>query len=198
MKTCTVCHIPKPLSEFSKHKGYHDGVRSDCKSCHNANNKRFRDSEKGKQYHKDKISTWQKSNLERMKEKKKRYNSKPTSKLKANEYLRKRRISSPEFRIECAARCRVREVLRNNRISHSTMKLIGCSRDELVTHLSALFKPGMTLQNHGLHGWHIDHIIPCVKFDLTDVNQLKQCFHYTNLQPLWCNKNWDKGIKILT
>lgn len=198
MKTCTVCHIEKPLSEFPKGKGYHDGIRSSCKICHNANNKKFRDSKEGKQYHKDKVSAWQKSNPERVKEKRNRYRSNPVNKLTEKRYKQKRLLSSPGFKIECAARCRIREILKAHKISYSSAKLVGCSKDELIIHLSTLFKPGMTLQNHGVHGWHVDHVIPCAKFDLTDINQLKQCFHYTNLQPLWCNENWEKGSKILT
>lgn len=197
MKVCTICHIEKPLSEFSKHKRYHDGIRSDCKSCHNEYNKRFRESTKGKQYHKDKTSIWQRSNPERMKEKKKRYRSNPINKFHEKEYKRKKLLSSPGFKIECAVRLRIRSILKVNKISHSSIDLIGCSKDELINHLSALFKPGMTLENHGVHGWHVDHVIPCAKFDLTNADQLKQCFHYTNLQPLWCNENWEKGSKVL-
>jgi hypothetical protein len=33
--------------------------------------------------------------------------------------------------------------------------------------------------------WEIDHIKPCASFDLTDIKQQKECFHYTNLQPLF-------------
>ena len=42
----------------------------------------------------------------------------------------------------------------------------------------------MTWENHG-EVWEIDHINPCASFDLTDIKQQKQCFHYTNLQPLF-------------
>jgi len=42
----------------------------------------------------------------------------------------------------------------------------------------------MTWENHG-EIWEIDHIKPCNSFDLTDIEQQKQCFHYTNLQPLF-------------
>ncbi len=64
-------------------------------------------------------------------------------------------------------------------------------------HLEKQFKEGMTWENHGLYGWHIDHIIPCASFDLTDLEQQKKCFHYTNLQPLWAKENLIKGVKIL-
>jgi hypothetical protein len=43
--------------------------------------------------------------------------------------------------------------------------------------------------------WHIDHIVPCESFDLTDPAQQGQCFHFSNLQPLWARENLRKGTK---
>lgn len=74
-----------------------------------------------------------------------------------------------------------------------TSGLIGCSYFDLRSHLEAQFLPGMTWKNHGRHGWHIDHIRPCASFDLTDPEQQKQCFHYSNLQPLWAADNIRKS-----
>ena len=54
----------------------------------------------------------------------------------------------------------------------------------------------MTWKNHGLKGWHIDHIIPCAAFDLTKEEEQKKCFHYSNLQPLWWIDNLKKSNKM--
>lgn len=77
----------------------------------------------------------------------------------------------------------------------STFKLLQCSREELVKYLESKFQEGMSWENHGLYGWHIDHIIPCASFDLSDPEQQKVCFHYTNLQPLWAKDNLTKNRK---
>ena len=53
----------------------------------------------------------------------------------------------------------------------------------------------MTWDNYG--EWHIDHIKPCCGFDLTDFEQQKKCFHYTNLQPLWAKDNITKNGKFI-
>ena len=82
------------------------------------------------------------------------------------------------------------------------LELIGCTSDKMKAHLEAQFSPGMTWDNYGhpnggyTAGWHIDHIIPCAAFDLTDPVEQKQCFHYTNLQPLWAEDNLKKGDRV--
>jgi len=72
------------------------------------------------------------------------------------------------------------------------MGLIGCSALELRRHIETLWLDGMSWDNYGLHGWHVDHIIPCAVFELADPVEQKQCFHHTNLQPLWAEDNLAK------
>lgn len=74
----------------------------------------------------------------------------------------------------------------------SAIELLGASIEVVRKHLESLFKEGMTWENHGITGWHIDHIIPCDSFDLTKKEEQLKCFHYTNLQPLWYKDNLRK------
>ena len=72
-----------------------------------------------------------------------------------------------------------------------TERIVGTSFKNLVSYLEKQFKPGMTLSNYGK--WHIDHIKPISKFDLTKAGELEKCFHYTNLQPMWAVDNIRKS-----
>lgn len=45
--------------------------------------------------------------------------------------------------------------------------------------------------------WHIDHVKPCSKFDLSDPDQVKECFSWKNLRPLRADKNTKKNSKII-
>lgn len=74
----------------------------------------------------------------------------------------------------------------------NTWALIGCPKDFLKQHLESKFKPGMTWENYG-PVWEIDHIRPCASFDLTDPQQQRECFNWSNLQPLFALENLKKG-----
>jgi len=74
--------------------------------------------------------------------------------------------------------------------------LIGCNDEQLENHLKSKFTEGMTMENYG--EWEVDHIMPISKFDLTNEEEIRKCFHYTNLQPLWMKDNRHKYNKIIT
>lgn len=94
-------------------------------------------------------------------------------------------------------RDRIRHALKRSlfKKSEKTMDLIGCSIPFLMDYLEERFQEGMTWDNQGK--WHIDHIVPCASFNLSNPEEQKACFHYTNLQPLWALENMRKGSKIL-
>jgi hypothetical protein len=42
----------------------------------------------------------------------------------------------------------------------STYEYIGLTFDEFVVHMEAQFTEGMTWDNWGIDGWHLDHRLP--------------------------------------
>lgn len=73
--------------------------------------------------------------------------------------------------------------------------LLGCSINHCRSYLESKFSSGMGWHNMGK--WHIDHIIPCASFNLTDAKHQRICFHFTNLQPLWAQDNIKKGARVI-
>jgi hypothetical protein len=69
--------------------------------------------------------------------------------------------------------------------------------------LESKFQEGMSWENHGKFGWHIDHVRPASSFKFHDDNgiinieEVEKCLALENLQPLWCEENYKKGDKIL-
>jgi hypothetical protein len=116
--------------------------------------------------------------------------------VKHKEWTAKKRASDVQYRLANNLRSRLYKALtRESAIkSASTGSLIGCSGVELMAHLEAQFLPGMSWENHG--EWEIDHIKPCASFDLTDPAQQRECFNYTNLQPLWRRENRQKKDRL--
>lgn len=114
-------------------------------------------------------------------------------------WKRKRYATDPGFRMQELLKACVSRRLRTEKISRSgrVCELLGCTIPGLKAHLESLFAPGMTWENKGRFGWHIDHKRPCSLFDLTDPSQQRACFHYTNLQPLWWRDNLEKRDKCI-
>jgi hypothetical protein len=117
---------------------------------------------------------------------------------KINAYHRNRKKNDPDYKMRELLRHRMLRVLKEQKSikSCNTMELLGGTLEQAKAHIESQFKEGMTWANHGNNGWHIDHIIPCASFDLTDPEEQKKCFHYKNLQPLWWRENLLKGANV--
>jgi hypothetical protein len=144
---------------------------------------------------KEKISEYRKKRREADPEKsreecRKYYNS---NKEKFLERRRNKLKTDIGFKMRTNLCRRINHSIKKGFKSKSTLELLGCSVDYLKTHLESQFKEGMSWDNYGHRGWHIDHIRPCASFDLTDPEQQKECFHYSNLQPLWHQDNFSKS-----
>ena len=182
-----------------KIKAYYEQNREKIKAWREQN------AEKIKERHK----AYREQNREKIKERKKAYRKQNAEKLKgqmkayhkqnrdkARIYQRNKRKTDPNFRLANNLRGRVRQALNGKGKSKNTLKLLGCSVVFLKKYLENQFQAGMSWNNYGYNGWHIDHILPCASFDLSDPKQQQKCFHYSNLQPLWAKDNISKGAKI--
>ena len=75
----------------------------------------------------------------------------------------------------------------------SAINLVGCSIPKVRNHLEKQFEAWMTWENYGRGGWHIDHIRPCMSFDLQEEAQQNVCFNWRNLRPMWAAENISKS-----
>jgi hypothetical protein len=77
--------------------------------------------------------------------------------------------------------------------SIGSFSMVGCSVEFLRSYIENKFEQGMSWSNYG--EWHVDHIRPCASFDLSQKDQMLECFNWRNLQPMWASENISKGSK---
>lgn len=200
-KKCSKCDCIKELSEFYSNKKSKDGLSYVCKECifiykkeHYKNNKeKYRKrSKKYEQSERGKILA--KKAREKSKTKKAEYDItyRSLNKNKIREYKKEWHNKNKDnelYKIKKNLRRRIHHVLKGDSKSDNTSSLLGCTFEEFKIHIESQFEDGMTWDNYGFYGWHIDHIIPCYKFDLKDPEQQKICFNYKNQRPLWAKDN---------
>ena len=109
-------------------------------------------------------------------------------------YYKARKRSDPQFDMLTRLRRRLNHFISRGSKSAKTAELIGCSYEFFTKHIESQFTEGMSWENRDK--WHIDHIVPCAAFDLSDPEQQRICFHYTNMRPLWAWENQSKGASM--
>lgn len=112
---------------------------------------------------------------------------------KHSEYHKKQYHENIQFRIKNDIKTIINLLLKNNWKNKNLTYILSCNPEFFKEYIENRFKPGMSWDNK--KEWHIDHIIPVSKFDLTILAELKQCYHYTNFQPLWADENRKKAKK---
>ncbi len=160
---------------------------------------------KQKEYYennKDIILEKQKNYILNNKDRRKKYHTEYREKFKNKlknyhkEYLKNRRNNDILFKLKGILSHRVRcflksrDIRKNNRIKD----IIGCDLNEFKIHIELQFKEGMSWDNYGYYGWHIDHKIPLASAKTEE--EMYNLFHYSNLQPLWAKENFEKRDKI--
>lgn len=203
-KICATCGEEKPVEEYGKNTKAVDGLRYSCKECRHKEylttaevriahsreryySKRDEIGVKNKQYkelhaewYREYAKEYYKANCDKIKE-------------RVATYHFKRMDKDVGYKVMQYCRTRLYNAIKGHVKSARTEELMGCSVDALLKHLESQFTEGMTWDNYGK--WHIDHIRPCASFDFTKEADQRECFNYTNLQPLWAEDNYRKNDK---
>jgi len=215
-KICNKCKKEKPVSEFyyrNKKKEWYQFACKDClkilqrgymkkwydnmpddkkekylEGCREKNRWENLSLERKKRKH-DANLEWRKNNPEKIK----LYAKRGIIKYKKQraEYRRITYRNNINVKIRVCLSIRLLRALNGKQKKSTTKELLGCSCEYFKKYIEKQFREGMTWNNHGK--WHLDHIIPCSFFDLSQLDQQKKCFHYSNFQPLWASDNISKG-----
>ncbi len=193
LSRCKVCEKDYKQQYYNKNK---DVLTVKYKSHKDANREYYR--EYSRNYDKVKKRESDKKSYQKHKEKRRAegfiYRAKSKERIaKTNrDYI----ANDLQARLRLGLRTRINKTLKQNSKAGSAVSDLGCSVIEFKHHLEKLFKPGMSWQNWSRTGWHIDHIIPLSKYDLTDRKQFLEACNYTNMQPLWAKENLSKHNKV--
>jgi len=138
-------------------------------------------------------------------EKQRKRNKTPKARARARKYESNKKKTDINYKLAKILRDRtktiVRKIKRNNKDfakCAGTLDLLGCTIEFFKKHIESQFDEYMAWENHGFGDckWHVDHIKPCDSFDLTNPEEQRICFHYTNLRPLWQHDNLSKSNKF--
>lgn len=140
---------------------------------------------------------YRENNKEKIRDFAKEYSQRPEVKERSNSWLKKELKENTQFKLTVSGRIRRWAMLKkqgaNKKIKFQ--ESLGCTIEFFKHYIESKFKTGMTWDNWGIGKgkWNLDEIKPCAAFDLSDPEQYKACFHYTNCQPLWSEENLSKG-----
>jgi hypothetical protein len=176
---CHKCNLFQHITDFriTKIRGKRR-LDTQCKTCI---------AVKDKAKYQTILETWELNPEKKIEAHKKQYQS-----------ILKRIELNPGFALTVRYRDRFKDCMRSGREWKSHL---GCSIIFLKTWFEYQFRILKTCSCIDLNWgnkktWHIDHVIPCNVFDFTYDEQVKICFHWSNLAPMLALDNHSKGDKI--
>ena len=165
-KKCLKCGVVKTSNNFHRAKQNKDWLQSYCKEC-------------GTKVTRE----WQQANKET-----------------CNAIKREKYKNDPQHRIAHYGRTQISKIIQGTRKYYKFIVDCGAgSREVFMKHLISTIPAGYTIADYGTreyeHKLCVDHIIPCVRFDLTKKSEWKKCFNYKNLRLVSKQDNAHKGSK---
>lgn len=197
-KRCAKCKEIKAIDSFRLAKNRPDGRRPYCIECENKLSQEHDGLPdiKEKRHNRDKTPESKKhrseyrQTSEKFKATQEKFESSEKRKQWRLEYGRKL-----DVKVGKRLRTRVWEMIKKQGASkqYKFDEYLGCTVVFFMSYIESLWEDEMSWDNYTHSGWHLDHIRPCASFDLTDPAQQRQCFHYSNYQPLWAKDNFKKN-----
>lgn len=120
---------------------------------------------------------WKRENPERAREHKRRYRK------------------NPRYRSMQALRNAVRRAVKLGQKRFCSSKYLGIDLRDAKQYIESMLRPGWTWENHGKE-WHIDHVFPIAKANLSDPVERLAVSNYRNLRPLSVAENKAKKDKV--
>lgn len=210
-RTCAKCGAEKLLQHFQKNSKVRTGRTKTCKSCaaevarawHRDNRERHRAAMRKRAEEKPDVvaaekASWQRQNRDKCREANRRYMERNPERLAETRRRSKEKArASPRNRIAAAVAAGIRGALRGKKAKR-TFEMLGYTVEDLMAHLERQFLPGMTWDNYGLYGWHIDHEIPLSAFNYQTPEDIDfhRAWGLKNLRPLWASENLSKSNKL--
>jgi len=210
-KKCCSCEEIKDTNEFTKRKASWDGFLARCKLCDKAYKIAYHTAKPDKKKAWDKKyksaipekvkarnAQYYRGNWDTLKEKRvineeriKAYRI--AYKSRYNERISQRRRNDINFKMTRNLRTRFHSFVSTK--GKKTFNVLGMPCDTFLSWIEFQFVDGMTWDNYG-DIWHLDHILPVSKFDLTNEIDQRVCFNWTNFQPLYAQDNLSKSNSI--
>ena len=185
--TCTWCKVT-----------FQTEGRSDTKYCSQQCKLKNKDSKRDRSIYYQANKAYL---LEKRKERYQRDRVDPSFKEKARKYYwaysQNRMTVDVGYKLKKKLRSRLHSAIKQDAKVGSAVNDLGCSIEELKTHLESQFQSGMSWDNWGIGPgtWQIDHIRRLAGFNIADPIQFKEACHHTNLQPLWFEDHLVKSAK---
>lgn len=197
-RLCVECQLRKEPGDFRNVSSAFDGLDYWCKACRSIWEK-----------------NWRKENLEAAQAINQRnyQNHREARKLAAKKYAednseqvaatrriydRGRYQGDLNYRLKHKIRekIRVSALKDGGRKGGATESILGCSIEEFRAIIANQFVEGMSWENYG-ETWELGHKKPVASFDLRELDQQKECWHFSNLFPHFSEQNRSDGAKYM-
>ncbi len=208
-KICNKCKIEKSVDNFpfkNKAKGYRMPY---CSPCDTERRKKIKPSRKNPNNHFVSNKYCTKCNINKQindfyfDKSKNNFGSicklcisvrRKNNRTRINE---QRRIykNNPEVRIKENLQTRLYSLIKKNANSNKLSNYLGCSKDFFINWIKSQLYGRMTMENYGKI-WHIDHCKPCKSFNFSNEIEIKECFSWKNMRPLYVEANLSKSSSI--